>query len=126
MSPQNSKYLLSESRLYRRPPAEKSRLSEAVRKLLSNTLQRGELFRLVTGAAPISPELRHQGTLVRARCKSCNLPLMHAGEPLRSQPARCLVCGKAKRHEHNQAARVRLEELIGQRNLDPGIGLAAD
>lgn len=99
-----------------RPKAQLTRNQEAYRRLDSGDLKPGELYALVTGApAPPPPDKATNPVMVtgkRTTCLDCHSDLNWAGEPLGSQPRRCLVCGRLRRKAHNdkQAQKHRKQE----------------
>lgn len=89
-----------------RAKAQLARNVEAYRRLDTRQLQPGELFAIVTGApAPAAPDKAINPVTVtgkRTTCLSCKQDLNWAGEPLQSQPRRCLICGRLRRKAHNE------------------------
>ena len=100
---------------YSRSPQQIARNLEAIELLQHGKLQRGELFRLVTGVSSpraavdmAEPGPGRPASLTDSRrkgppgvCIDCREPVGHAGEPLKSQPRRCLDCGRKRRQQHN-------------------------
>ena len=86
----------------RRSPAQGARNLEAFKLLSAGKLAKGQLFRLVSGAA--SPK-RRVAVRNTGNCIDCDKNKNHAGPPLKSQPRRCRSCGKIKRAAHYAAAK---------------------
>ena len=97
--------LLDKPIYFKRSAEQADRNMRALQKLTDGTLVPGELFRLVAGDDPLHV-IRGEGVSGSrrrspGRCLDCSKQLSHDGLPLKSQPRRCLPCGRKKRQQHN-------------------------
>lgn len=104
--------LLDKPYNFRRNAAQQARNLAALQRLLDGDLAPGELFGLVTGQSPKALTDPAMQLVTQRGCLDCAQPLRAVGEPLRSQPRRCRVCGSRKRQQHNVAYALRSREHL--------------
>ncbi len=115
--------LLDKPIYYKRSAEQADRNMRALRKLQDGTLKPGELFRLVAGDDP-EHVVKGQGiakTRRRSagRCIDCSKKLDHDGISLKSQPRRCLPCGRKKRQKHNAVQAQNSEAVRKETSEEP-------
>lgn len=89
------------------PAAQRTASRSAAARLFgsSDPVRKGELSTLVRAPR----EQAAVGLLDKTQCLDCSAEVVN---PLRSQPRRCRPCGQAKRREHNELQKQRVEELL--------------
>lgn len=89
---------------FRRTKAQLGRNKQAYDLLTAGKLEPGQLYSTLYGAeTPLSPleanPVKTSGQ--RTTCIDCGSDLEWAGPQLKSQPRRCLICGRTRRRKHN-------------------------